>query len=111
MSLRSDAATVPADAQAAGNSVSHANAYLLYRLIGLYRHFLSLSTGNLLRIKIPVVNTASVNKTALYDAANAQIPVCSVAPRLHVHAIPASAKSALSWFLAQMTFVHIASIA
>lgn len=111
MSLHSDAATVPADAQAAGNSVSHANAYLLYRLIGLYRLFPSLSIGNLLRIKIPAVNTASVNKTVLYDAANAQIPVHSVALRLHVHAVPASAKSALSGFLAQMTFVHIASIA
>ena len=62
MSLRSDAATVPADAQAAGNSVYHANAYLLYRLIGLYRLSPSLSTGNLLRIKIPAVNTASVNR-------------------------------------------------
>ena len=62
MSLRSDAATVPADAQAAGNSVSRANAYLLYRLIGLYRLSPSLSTGNLLRIKIPAVNTASVNR-------------------------------------------------
>ena len=62
MSLRSDAATVPADAQAAGNSVSHANAYLLYRLIGLYRLSHSLSIGNLLRIKIPAVNTASVNR-------------------------------------------------
>ena len=41
----------------------------------------------------------------------AQIPVRSVALCLHFHAIPASAKSALSGFLAQMTFVHIASIA
>ena len=65
MSLCSDAATVPADAQATGNSVSHANAYLLYRLIGLYRLSPSLSIGNLLRIKIPAVNTASVNKTTL----------------------------------------------
>ena len=62
MSLHSDAATVPADAQAAGNSVSHANAYLLYRLIGLYRLSHSLSTGNLLRIKIPAVNAVSVNR-------------------------------------------------
>ena len=46
MSLRSDAATVPADAQAAGNSVSHANAYLLYRLIGLYRVLPSVSIEN-----------------------------------------------------------------
>ena len=65
MSLCSDAATLPADAQAAGNSISHSNAYLLYRLIGLYRLFPSLSTGNLLRITIPAVNTASVNKTTL----------------------------------------------
>ena len=80
MSLHSDAATVPADAQAAGNSVSHANAYLLYRLIVLYRLFPSLSTGNLLRIKILEVNTASVNRLRSMMPQMRRWPLCTLLP-------------------------------
>ena len=71
MSLCSDAATVPADAQAAGNSVSHANAYLLYRLIGLYRLSASVSTENCSRLICRPGKHAAHYKTTFYDAANA----------------------------------------